>query len=250
MKVRGYRIELGEIETALREHDSVSAAVATVHRGPGGEDRLLAYVVPRSGSSLQPGALRKQVRSRLPEYMVPSVFVPLETLPLTPNGKVDRRALPEPVELHVAVSSSRVEPRTRSERLLAEIWSRALDVKSVGAHDNFFDLGGHSLLSMRVILDVERERGAASARERCCSRTWSRSLRPSTACRRLRSAVLVAASPPPAVSRGARTGRARSFASSRSPGRREYALHTRPRPTNPGGGTRAASSPRGTTHGS
>ncbi len=159
MKVRGYRIELGEIETTLREHDSVSAAVVTVHRGPGGEDRLLAYVVPRSGSSLQPGALRKHVRSRLPEYMVPSLFVALGAVPLTPNGKVDRKALPEPVELQVAASSSRVEPRTRSERLLAEIWSRALGVEGVGAHDNFFDLGGHSLLSMRVVMDVERETG-------------------------------------------------------------------------------------------
>src|SRR5690606_4778971 len=97
VKVRGYRIELGEIEVALARHAQVAEAVVTAQPGPGGEQRLVAYLVPRAGGAApQPAALREHLRASLPDYMVPAVYVSLEKMPLTPSGKVDRRALPPP----------------------------------------------------------------------------------------------------------------------------------------------------------
>ncbi len=156
VKVRGFRIELGEIETALRQHDAVNAAVVTALDDAAGGKRLVAYMVLQNdhlatNSSSIIAELKELLKSQLPEYMMPSAFVVLETLPLTPNGKVDRRALPAPGQSRPATLTGFIAPRTTTEQVLATIWSEVLDVKSIGVDDNFFDLGGHSLLATRLI---------------------------------------------------------------------------------------------------
>ncbi|HEX9940914.1 MAG TPA: amino acid adenylation domain-containing protein, partial [Thermoanaerobaculia bacterium] len=153
VKVRGFRIELGEIEAALCRHPEVTAAVVVARDEAASDRRLVAYVVPRRTGADLAGELRAWVRRSLPEYMVPSAWVQLETLPLTPNGKVDRKALPAPaVELRTSTA-----PRTPIEEVLAGLWAQVLGVETVGAEDSFFDLGGHSLLATQV---VSRVRGA------------------------------------------------------------------------------------------
>ncbi len=155
VKIRGVRIELGEIESVLRAHPSVEAAVVTVS-GAGGDERLIGYVVPSGGSGLEPGDLRGFVRAKLPSYMVPASLVVLGALPLMPNGKVDRRALPAPDLLGPALGRPHVAPRNAMEGKLAEMIAEVLKRERVGIHDNFFDLGGHSLLGTQVIARVRK----------------------------------------------------------------------------------------------
>ncbi|WP_257450671.1 non-ribosomal peptide synthase/polyketide synthase, partial [Archangium lipolyticum] len=150
VKVRGFRIELGEIEAVLGQHPSVQTGVVVAREDGSGDKRLVAYVVPKPGHSLEPEALRAPLKARLPEYMVPSVFMVLEALPLTPNGKVDRKALPEPDAARPRLEVAYVAPRTPVEELLAQMWSGLLGVERVGIHDGFFELGGHSLLATQV----------------------------------------------------------------------------------------------------
>ncbi|HEV3050459.1 MAG TPA: phosphopantetheine-binding protein, partial [Longimicrobium sp.] len=148
VKVRGFRIELGEIEAVLRQHENVADCVV-VARAETGEQRLVAYVVGEAGAD----ELRAHVRRSLPEYMVPAVFVPMDALPLTPNGKLDRKALPAP---ELASSEEKyVAPRTPVEEVLAELWAEVLHLERVGVHDDFFDLGGHSLLIMALLAEVQ-----------------------------------------------------------------------------------------------
>ncbi|MFZ0751680.1 MAG: amino acid adenylation domain-containing protein, partial [Pyrinomonadaceae bacterium] len=162
VKIRGYRIELGEIEEALGRHNGVREVVVVV-RGEAGEDqRLVAYVVRAAESDEQELTvveLRRSLQERLPEYMVPSIFVFLEQLPLTPNGKVNRRALPAPESFRPELEAVYVAPRTTTEHLLVEIWSEVLQVEQVGAHDNFFELGGHSLMATRMMSAVRKRFG-------------------------------------------------------------------------------------------
>ncbi len=153
VKVRGYRIELGEIEAALEQHPAVRAAVVLVREDVPGDHRLTAYVVAGDGAAPRSGELRRHLRAKLPEYMVPSAFVVLAELPLLPNGKVDRKSLPAPL----APEGERLEtpaaftaPRGRLEGAVSEIWRAVLNRERVGVHDNFFDLGGHSLLMAQV----------------------------------------------------------------------------------------------------
>ncbi len=155
VKVRGYRIEPGEIESRLVEHPQITQAVVTVHEDGRGEKRLVGYVV--SAEPVESGDLRDFLRDRLPEYMVPSLYLFLERFPLTPNGKVDRKALPLPGD---AIQSGRTyeAPRTATETTLADIWREVLGAETVGIHDNFFELGGDSILSIQVISRV-RQRG-------------------------------------------------------------------------------------------
>jgi amino acid adenylation domain-containing protein/natural product biosynthesis luciferase-like monooxygenase protein len=150
VKIRGFRIELGEIEAALSAHPSVRQAVVVAREDAPGEKRLVAYVVrnQESGATVEPNELGAHLKRSLPDYMVPSAFVVLEGLPLTPNGKVDRRSLPAP-EGRPDVAQY-VAPRTLTEEVLAGIWCEVLKVDKVGVNDNFFDLGGHSLLLQQL----------------------------------------------------------------------------------------------------
>ncbi|HEX9937525.1 MAG TPA: amino acid adenylation domain-containing protein, partial [Longimicrobium sp.] len=148
VKVRGFRIELGEIEAALRQAPGVADCAVVAREDATGDQRLVVYVVGEAEAA----ALRDRLRRSLPEYMVPSAFVPLERLPLTPNGKLDRAALPAPG--FAPVEERYVAPRTPVEEMLAEIWAETLRLERVGVEESFFALGGHSLLAMRVISRV------------------------------------------------------------------------------------------------
>ena len=149
VKVRGFRIELGEIEVALKEHKRIADCVVVAQEDETGK-RLVAYVVSEELSNSE---LRQYLKERLPEYMVPAVFVSLEHLPLTVNGKVDRKALPA-AELS-AVREEYVGPRNAVEEELCRIWTEVLKVERVGIEDNFFELGGHSLLATIVVASIE-----------------------------------------------------------------------------------------------
>jgi amino acid adenylation domain-containing protein len=151
VKFHGFRIELGEIEAALASHPSVLEAAAAVREGGPGGARLVGYVTPRGGGS-KPDAreLRAWLRRTLPEYMTPSAFVILERLPLTRRGKLDRAALPEPGAGGRDSGANYVAPRNEIERKIATVWQEVLRVERVGVRDNFFDLGGHSLLMVQV----------------------------------------------------------------------------------------------------
>jgi amino acid adenylation domain-containing protein len=158
VKIRGFRIELGEIETVLAGYPGVRACVAVVREDVPGDRRLVAYLVAEEAP--KPRDLRAYLVQRLPEYMVPSDFVGLERLPLTPSGKVDRRALPSPdATARVEDEVAYVAPRTPSEEDLAGIWAEVLNVPRVGASDDFFNLGGHSLSAARVLSRVRSRFG-------------------------------------------------------------------------------------------
>ena len=157
VKIRGFRVELGEIEAVLGQHESVAEAVV-IARELDGEKRLAAYVVASQPRPAE-GELRKFLRERLPEYMVPADFVFLESFPLTPNGKVDRRALPVPEMREVESSADFVVPRDDFERRMAGLWEQVLAKRPISVHDNFFELGGHSLSAVRLMQRVEKEFG-------------------------------------------------------------------------------------------
>jgi amino acid adenylation domain-containing protein len=150
VKIRGFRIEIGEVEAALGKHPALREAVVAVREDRPGEKRLVAYFVPFEKARLACGELRRFLLEKLPEYMVPSAFVQLETLPLTPNGKIDRRALPAPELSRRELEEDYVAPRTPVEEMLAGIWSRVLSLDQISVFDNFFVIGGHSLLAAQV----------------------------------------------------------------------------------------------------
>ncbi|WP_186001748.1 non-ribosomal peptide synthetase [Corallococcus sp. Z5C101001] len=152
VKVRGFRIELGEVEAVLSRHPDVRQAVAGAHLDAGGDSTLVAWVVPVAGREVDDGALRDFARKHLPEHMVPTFVLALETFPLTPNGKVDRKALPPPEA--GARERAYVAPSTPREQQVAELYAGLLGAPRVGATDHFFELGGHSLLATRLISRV------------------------------------------------------------------------------------------------
>jgi len=153
LSVRGYRVEAGEIEAVLLAQDNVKEAlVATGKASTGGDDdHLIAYIVPFEKPSSSTLVLRRAAREKLPAFMVPSDFVFLESLPLTPNGKVDRLALPAPDNARPELDVAYAAPQSDIEKQLAKIWGEVLCIEQVGIHDNFLDLGGHSLAASRVI---------------------------------------------------------------------------------------------------
>ena len=154
IKLRGYRIETGEIESTLAMHPAVGAAVVGVRGANADDQRLVAWVQFRDDEDATTSELRRHVRQRLPEFMIPSLIVPIAVLPLTPNGKVDRRALPDPFAASEPIRTEAVAPSTPTELLIADIWRRLLNVQDVSVNDGFFDLGGHSLLAMRAAAEI------------------------------------------------------------------------------------------------
>ncbi len=159
VKIRGFRIELGEIEARLREQDSVGETVVVAQEGPNGK-QLVAYVVP---ATAQPNetefrdSLRRALKTRLPDYMVPTHFMFLAQMPLTPNGKLDRKGLPEPDAS--LMQQHYVAPQTELEQQIAAIWAEILHLPRVGLDDNFFEVGGHSLLAIQITSRVQAELG-------------------------------------------------------------------------------------------
>jgi acyl-CoA synthetase (AMP-forming)/AMP-acid ligase II/acyl carrier protein len=161
VKIRGFRVELAEIESVLARYRGLAHAVVTARAVEDGEKRLIAYVVPEAGP---PGAgtidvdeLRAHAKDLLPEYMVPSAFVTLDSLPLTPNGKVDREALPEPAQEAPAAYRA---PQTPRQELLCSLFAEVLGVPRVGLDDSFFDLHGESLMAARLVGSIQARLGA------------------------------------------------------------------------------------------
>jgi amino acid adenylation domain-containing protein len=150
VKLRGHRIELGEIEAALHSHVAVQDAVVTLRADRPGDQRLIAYIVGRGNAPVVGSDLRTYVKTKLPEYMVPTAFVEIEALPLGPNGKLDREALPVPEVTARQEGTAYIAPRTPTERMLAEIWAEVLGIECVGINDDFFEIGGHSILATRL----------------------------------------------------------------------------------------------------
>jgi amino acid adenylation domain-containing protein len=151
VKVRGFRMELGEIESVLAHHPGIQQAVVLVREDTPGDRRLVAYVVGATGTNASAQDLHRFLKQKLPEYMVPSAFVFMNSLPLTANGKLDRKALPAPDQSRPDLESDFVAARTPTEELVAGTWADILKLERVGIHDNFFELGGHSLLATQVV---------------------------------------------------------------------------------------------------
>jgi acyl-coenzyme A synthetase/AMP-(fatty) acid ligase/acyl carrier protein len=152
IKLRGQRIELGEIEAVLRRHPAVTEVVVVAREDPRGDQRLVAYITPSShASSGLVETLRSELRKTLPEYMVPAHFVSVAAIPLTPSGKADKKSLPAPDWEAVPTATEYVAPRTSTESRIAAIWADALGIAAPGIHDDFFDLGGHSLAAAQVV---------------------------------------------------------------------------------------------------
>jgi thioesterase domain-containing protein len=158
VKIRGFRIEPGEIEEVIKSHPSVKEAVVLPCEDSPGNKRLVAYIVPTDGSQPTVDGLRQWATTKLPPYMAPSGYVFLNAFPLTANGKLDRDGLRE-MRAHEPENRTAVAPRDELESQIAAIWQRALNVSAIGVHDNFFQAGGHSLLAVQVLADMERSLG-------------------------------------------------------------------------------------------
>ena len=149
VKIRGYRIELGEIEAQLIKHESVSECVLLLREDNPGDQRLVAYFVA-AHESPDPTSIREHLRINLPEYMVPNDVVELEAMPLTPNGKLDRKQLPIPQHTQSASTTDYEAPKDEVQQIIVNVWQQTLKLDKVGIKDNFFDLGGHSLLVIMI----------------------------------------------------------------------------------------------------
>ena len=154
VKIRGYRIELGEIENTIRQYDGVRQALVVVRENLPGDKRLVAYLLTASNSVQDEGKLRGFLREKLPDYMVPSSFVPIDTFPLTPSGKIDLKALSDP---ETTISNKYIPPKTNEEIQLLKVWEAVLGISPISVEDDFFDIGGNSLLAIRLCLDIENK---------------------------------------------------------------------------------------------
>jgi acyl-coenzyme A synthetase/AMP-(fatty) acid ligase/acyl carrier protein len=150
VKIHGFRIELGEVESVLSRHPTVEEAVVIVREDVPGDKRLVTYLVARHEPTPTSSDLRSFLKEKLPDYMIPSAFVFPDAFPITPHGKVDRRALPAPEQSRSELEAVYVAPQSEVERIIAEVWQQVLRIEQVGMHDNFFDLGGHSLLLIQI----------------------------------------------------------------------------------------------------
>jgi aspartate racemase len=159
VKIQGFRVEPGEVEGVLGQHDGLRAVAVVARQVASGEKRLIAFYVPLEPPGPSPADLRIYLRDKLPEYMLPAGFVRLERMPLTPNGKVDRRGLPAIESTELTVEEGYIAPRNDIEARLAEIWESVLAVRPVGIQQSFFDLGGYSLLAVRLMHRIERSFG-------------------------------------------------------------------------------------------
>jgi amino acid adenylation domain-containing protein len=161
VKIRGFRIELHEIEAVFAACAEVHQVVVVVRDAQADDARLVAFVTYHEGQNLTTGDVKRKLRLQLPEYMVPSIIVPVTSMPLTPNGKVDRAALPNPFDNAVRAAPRHEPPATATERIIADIWKSVLKIEQVDVEDNFFELGGYSLLSLRVAKLVKKRTGHA-----------------------------------------------------------------------------------------
>ncbi|MNW26219.1 Linear gramicidin synthase subunit D [compost metagenome] len=156
VKIRGFRIELGEIESVLAGHPDIQEAAVIDREDTPGHKRLVAYVVLVQGGSVPIAELRRFLLETLPDYMVPAAFVFLDVMPLTPNGKLDRKALPAPSDIRPDADKSYVAPRSEAEQIMAQVWTDVLGMPNISIHDNYFELGGDSILSLQVVSRVRK----------------------------------------------------------------------------------------------
>ena len=161
VKVRGFRIETGEIEAALSTHSGVGEAVVIAREDFSGDKQMVAYIVPKNSPPPQEDEMRNHVKGSLPDFMIPSAFVFLESFPLTRNGKLDRKALPPPARGRRAADAGFLPPRDNLEFHLTELWRDVLGVNDVGVRDDFFSLGGHSLMAVRLMARIREQYGQA-----------------------------------------------------------------------------------------
>jgi amino acid adenylation domain-containing protein len=162
VKLRGFRIELGEIEAVVRKQENLQDIIVVVKEDLQGDKKLVAYVVPKINSENFISDLRHYLKDKLPDFMVPSVFVVMEKLPMTPNGKIDRKALPEPEIILKSESgndSTVLLQQSTTEETLVDIWKEILNINKVGTRDNFFEIGGHSLIGVRMFIEIEKRLG-------------------------------------------------------------------------------------------
>ncbi len=156
VKVRGYRIELGEIETVLRQHPEVQDVLVTTREDKSGQNYLVAYYIPRNGE-VSATTLREYLKGHLPDYMVPSIFMPIDAFPLTPSGKINVRLLPAPGISRETIGKAYVAPETPLEQLLVQLWEDVLGMEKIGVEDNFFEIGGDSLKAAILINKLQKE---------------------------------------------------------------------------------------------
>ncbi len=159
VKIRGFRIELGEIERAIAQHSNVRENVVLARSRGTGEKQLVAYLVLHDRDTYSLNKFRDFLQQRLPDYLIPAIFILLESLPLTPNGKVDRHQLPAPSRERPQLEQAYIAPRTDREQLLTNIWVEILEIDRVGIDDNFFDLGGTSILILQVAVSIQQKLG-------------------------------------------------------------------------------------------
>jgi amino acid adenylation domain-containing protein/non-ribosomal peptide synthase protein (TIGR01720 family) len=150
VKVRGFRVELGEIEAVLNQHPALREGVVLALDGARGDKQLVAYVAPANAAAPTTSEMRRFLAEKLPEYMLPALFISVEAIPRTPSGKLNRRALPAPDSARPELEAAYVAPRTPQEEIMANVWAQLLNVDQVGVYDNFFELGGHSLLATQL----------------------------------------------------------------------------------------------------
>ena len=157
VKIRGFRIELGEIESAISQYGTIKNNVTIVREDTPGDKRLVAYII-KEDEEVDIAELRQFLKTKIPDYMVPSAFVFIDQFPLTPNGKIDRKVLPSPVEAPQQ-EKEYIEPKTETEKRLAAIWSEVLKIKQIGTDEDFFEIGGHSMVAVTLMVKIEKELG-------------------------------------------------------------------------------------------